>query len=184
VVRDVCVEPSFVSMHNLYTRVSVLASHVGLVLFVLAVGSAVTAPFFKVTAHAEARASVVQGVRQHVEMGERVDVGFLLLDLDADLSSLFHWNTKHVFFHVVAHWAGPDGRRNEVVLWDTVLACATDAKLQLRGATLDYPLVDSGTNLRGANITLETRWNVVTITGLLPRASGSSTTFTLPQRYA
>lgn len=46
-------------------------------------------------------------------------------DLNADLSSLFHWNTKQVFVYVSASWPNATGAAeeptNEAVIWDAII---------------------------------------------------------------
>lgn len=62
--------------------------------------------------------------------------------LDADLSSLFTWNTKQVFVYVTAEWPEPggEGGRNatsQAVIWDSIItAPSSDHLANLGPATL------------------------------------------------
>ncbi|KAF4120478.1 Signal peptidase subunit [Geosmithia morbida] len=51
---------------------------------------------------------------------------FTTFSLDADLSSLFTWNTKQLFVYVTAEWPAADpespaGATNEAVIWDSII---------------------------------------------------------------
>lgn len=41
--------------------------------------------------------------------------------LEADLSSLFTWNTKNLFVYVTADWPGADKTTNSAVIWDSII---------------------------------------------------------------
>jgi len=177
-------------MHSLTSRVYAIASHAGTVLFVCAVLCAATAPLLFDTsgAHASATATV-HSVTLEREYRDRVDYARVTLDIAADLSPLFHWHTKHVFFAVVAEYTSPSPSspgalvRNEITLWDRVLASAADAKFVAKGEHVEYPLVDVGTSLRGANVTIVPIWRPVSTTGLLPSFRGTPTTVLIPTAY-
>ncbi|EME82411.1 uncharacterized protein MYCFIDRAFT_52704 [Pseudocercospora fijiensis CIRAD86] len=66
---------------------------------------------------------VVKG-RPHYYSTKREEYAHVTFDLDADLSSLFNWNTKQVFAYITASYPSkkpgeiPD---SEVVVWDAII---------------------------------------------------------------
>lgn len=173
-------------MHSITTRAYSIVSQAGTVLLACAVLSAVTAPLlFDTTAATASAGATVHAVTSEREFRDRVDFARVTLDIDADLGALFNWHTQHVFLYVVAEYAA-GGRRNEVTLWDRVLASPSEARFSLRGERPEYPLVDAEGApgaLLGANVTIVPKWNVVTITGLLPTARGTPSVVQIPARY-
>lgn len=69
---------------------------------------------------------VVRG-RPHYYSTKKEEYAIIKFGLDADLSSLFTWNTKQVFVYVTAEWgaagAGGNGTTvaNQAVIWDTII---------------------------------------------------------------
>lgn len=66
---------------------------------------------------------VVKG-RPHYYSSKREEYAQIRFDLDADLSSLFTWNTKQLFVYVTANYPSGkngDGAMSEAVIWDTII---------------------------------------------------------------
>ena len=64
---------------------------------------------------------VVKG-RPHYYSSKREEYSQIRFDLDADLSSLFTWNTKQVFVYVTANYpSNSKGGSSEAVIWDTII---------------------------------------------------------------
>ncbi|KAH0841869.1 putative microsomal signal peptidase subunit (gp23) [Fonsecaea pedrosoi] len=66
---------------------------------------------------------VVKG-RPHYYSPRREEYAQIRFDLEADLSSLFTWNTKQLFVYVTANYPGAksgDGAMSEAVIWDTII---------------------------------------------------------------
>ncbi|KIW13552.1 hypothetical protein PV08_08740 [Exophiala spinifera] len=68
---------------------------------------------------------VVKG-RPHYYTTKREEYAQIRFDLDADLSSLFTWNTKQVFVYVTANYpssstSNGEGGMSEAVIWDTII---------------------------------------------------------------
>ncbi|EXJ91810.1 hypothetical protein A1O3_00360 [Capronia epimyces CBS 606.96] len=66
---------------------------------------------------------VVKG-RPHYYSPKREEYAQIRFDLNADLSSLFTWNTKQLFVYVTANYPnGKDGQGDlsETVIWDTII---------------------------------------------------------------
>ncbi|KAJ3498835.1 hypothetical protein NLG97_g813 [Lecanicillium saksenae] len=63
---------------------------------------------------------VVKG-RPHYYSSKKEEYAIIRFSLDADLSSLFTWNTKNLFVYVTADWPGPDNTTNSAVIWDSII---------------------------------------------------------------
>ena len=66
---------------------------------------------------------VVKG-RPHYHSPKREEYAQIRFDLEADLSSLFTWNTKQLFVYVTANYpSGKDGNggTSEAVIWDAII---------------------------------------------------------------
>jgi len=69
---------------------------------------------------------VVRG-RPHYYSSKKEEYAIIKFSLDADLSSLFTWNTKQLFVYVTAEWpsAGGSGSgqnaSNQAVIWDSII---------------------------------------------------------------
>ncbi|KAM0342252.1 hypothetical protein ACHAPU_009657 [Fusarium lateritium] len=78
------------------------------------------------------KASNVQVVRgrPHYYSTKKEEYAIIKSTLDADLSSLFTWNTKQVFVYISAEWPGPDNSTNEAVIWDKIITSPSADHLQ------------------------------------------------------
>jgi signal peptidase complex subunit 3 len=69
---------------------------------------------------------VVRG-RPHYYSSKKEEYAIIKFSLDADLSTLFTWNTKQLFVYVTAEWpsAGGSGSgqnaSNQAVIWDSII---------------------------------------------------------------
>ncbi|KAG6159299.1 hypothetical protein E4U35_001099 [Claviceps purpurea] len=65
---------------------------------------------------------VVKG-RPHYYSSKKEEYAIIKFSLDADLSSLFTWNTKQVFVYVTADWppTAYANATNSAVIWDTII---------------------------------------------------------------
>jgi len=80
---------------------------------------------------------VVRG-RPHYYSTKKEEYAHIRFSLDADLSSLFTWNTKQVFVYITAVWPsnitedalkGVDGEMDEAVIWDTIITAPSSDHL-------------------------------------------------------
>jgi len=68
---------------------------------------------------------VVKG-RPHYYSTKREEYAQIRFDLDADLTSLFTWNTKQVFVYLTTNYpSGPNGDSSEAVIWDSIIPAPT-----------------------------------------------------------
>lgn len=85
---------------------------------------------------------VVMG-RPHYYSTKKEEYASIKFSLDADLSSLFTWNTKQVFVYVTAEWPSAAGgsadanATNQAVIWDQIITAPSSDHLAKYGpATL------------------------------------------------
>ncbi|KAK8148324.1 Signal peptidase complex subunit [Beauveria asiatica] len=79
---------------------------------------------------------VVKG-RPHYYSTKKEEYAVIRFSLDADLSSLFTWNTKNLFVYVTADWPGVDNTTNSAVIWDSIITNpSADHLLNIGPATL------------------------------------------------
>lgn len=182
-------------MHDLSSRANALFSFGGEVLAAVAVASALVSLLTQrpeVTAVAKITANRAMKIySQQDYYGHRVERVELGLDIDADLSGLFTWNTKQVYFGVVVHYEGTKDSRNngergvkskhnEIILWDTVFSSAREAVLHLRDIKPKYYFTGLTSELHGQKIVVQPMWMVTPYAGTLSTVYGSPTTYTLP----
>lgn len=72
--------------------------------------------------HTPPSTSSVKG-RPHYYSAKKDEYAIIKFSLEADLSSLFTWNTKQVFVYVTADWPAAPGLNatNSAVIWDTII---------------------------------------------------------------
>ncbi|KAI9226864.1 MAG: signal peptidase 22kDa subunit [Piptocephalis tieghemiana] len=100
--------------------------------------------------------------------GVRGDYGKIRVDLDADLTPLWNWNTKLVFVDLVVEFATPTHPSNAVTIWDTIIYDAESAHLRLRGIQNKYALSSHNHKLKeGQSMNLTLQWNIVPWVGAM-----------------
>lgn len=95
--------------------------------------------------------------RPHYYSTKEEQYANIRFSLDADLSSLFTWNTKQVFVYVTAVWpaadvphgsgnleAGKSKAMNEAVIWDTIITSPSSDHLSNIAPLAKKKLLKSG----------------------------------------
>jgi len=117
----------------------------------------------------------------------------LLLNITADLESVFTWNTKQIFVFIVAEYTSPEMGFNQVTLWDTIIEKKEDTKIQHLVLTQevfktqrDGPFTYSfqGKHLQGLKFNLTMYWNLMPLTGALLTDKVVISGFQLPEQYS
>lgn len=85
----------------------------------------------------------------------------IAFDLSADLTPLFHWNTKQIFVYLTAEYEGKlAGLSSRVTYWDKIITRREDATLSLKNARAKYLVWDVEKSFRGRNATLRLEWSI------------------------
>ncbi|KAK3325405.1 signal peptidase subunit-domain-containing protein [Apodospora peruviana] len=92
---------------------------------------------------------VVRG-RPHYYSSKKEEYAVIKFSLDADLSSLFTWNTKQVFVYVTAEWPSSSAAKiagnvteNQAVIWDTIITAPSSDHLANLGPAARKKLLKS-----------------------------------------
>ncbi|OQS05828.1 signal peptidase complex subunit 3 [Thraustotheca clavata] len=168
-------------MHTIWTRANALFT---LAMTVMSVMCALTT----LTTYLHEPAPVVRtlslnAVHSLKRYRDRTDKAVLSFDLDADLSSVFNWNTKQLFVYIVAEYASKTNEKNEVVIWDAIVPSKDDAILQRKDEGVKYFLADQFDQLRNAQVTMKLKWDIMPVCGRLFQYTEGSTEFTMPAQY-
>ena len=76
---------------------------------------------------------VVKG-RPHYYTSKKEEYAIIKFSMDADLSSLFTWNTKQLFVYITAEWEDAQtGQVNEAVIWDDIITAPSADHLSNKG---------------------------------------------------
>lgn len=88
--------------------------------------------------------------RPHYYSTKKEEYAIIKFSLDADLSSLFTWNTKELFVYVTAEWAGAPGsgpaaenQTNSAVIWDSIITAPSSDHLANIGPATRKKLIKS-----------------------------------------
>ncbi|KAI2623451.1 signal peptidase 22 kDa subunit [Xylaria nigripes] len=133
-------------MYNSLTRIQNvfgLFTTVAFIVGAIIAASDLTAPRTPSATIKPTDVQVVKG-RPHYYSSKKEEYGIIKFSLDADLSSLFTWNTKQLFVYVTAEWpASPLGhddgmnQTNKAVIWDTIITSpSSDHLANIGPATL------------------------------------------------
>ncbi|KAI0458005.1 signal peptidase subunit [Xylaria acuta] len=129
-------------MYNSLTRLQNVFGFFTTVAFVVGAiiaASDFTAPRTPSASIKPTNVQVVKG-RPHYYSSKKEEYAVIKFSLDADLSSLFTWNTKQLFVYVTAEWPANDGganQTNKAVIWDTIITSpSSDHLANIGPATL------------------------------------------------
>ncbi|OJD17358.1 hypothetical protein AJ78_02543 [Emergomyces pasteurianus Ep9510] len=127
-------------MHSALNRVQNLFGFFTTVAFLLGALTAITAvlsPADPITKVELSNIQVIKG-RPHYYATKREEYARIRFDLDADLTSLFNWNTKQLFVYVLASYPTiPSSSSNlttESIIWDLIIP-ATESPYSIPALT-------------------------------------------------
>ncbi|KAK5120889.1 hypothetical protein LTR85_005956 [Meristemomyces frigidus] len=113
-------------MHNTLTRVQNVFGFFTSVAFAVAAGIAMSVLLSPQAPSASLELKNVQVVkgRPHYYSTKREEYAHVKFDLDADLTSLFNWNTKQLYLSITASYPSSDPSTippSEAVIWDAII---------------------------------------------------------------
>lgn len=100
-----------------------------------------------------------------------------------DFTKMWSWNINHMYVYVVAEYMSSSHPRNEVVVWDSIVSRRVDAVIHRKGQYNKYSLKDHGYGLRGADVKLKFKYNILPYMGPLFYGENGETVFTVPSNY-
>ncbi|TGJ86017.1 hypothetical protein E0Z10_g2744 [Xylaria hypoxylon] len=130
-------------MYNSLTRIQNVFGFFTTIAFVVAAiiaASDFTAPRTPSASIKPTNVQVVKG-RPHYYSSKKEEYAIIKFSLDADLSSLFTWNTKQLFVYVTAEWpstsSSSSNQTNKAVIWDAIITSpSSDHLANIGPATL------------------------------------------------
>lgn len=170
-------------MHAIGPRVNVFFTHLMTMLFILvSIGSSMSYLQLKAS-----QPDVTVGISELSFLRklykERCDQAYVKFELLADFSKMWSWNINHMYVYVVAEYESPTHPRNEVVVWDAIVSHRNQSVIHRKGQYNKYSLKDHGYGLRGAEVTLKFKYNILPYMGPLFYGESGQTTFTVPSNY-
>ncbi|PRP82881.1 microsomal signal peptidase subunit [Planoprotostelium fungivorum] len=154
-------------MNTVSNRLNAIFGYGSAVLFIVLVTNGISSFFIPVNPRVDLKLGSIQQTGTFAHN----DVAAITFDLDADLSSLFHWNTKMLFVWVTASYSTPDRPINQVTKEESII--------NLQHQTREYDLIDKGKGMLGQQVNLTFSWNRIPVTGLLLTESLGHHTFML-----
>ncbi|EKM78696.1 hypothetical protein AGABI1DRAFT_41107 [Agaricus bisporus var. burnettii JB137-S8] len=103
------------------------------------------------------------------------ELAFVNFNVTADLTPLFHWNTKQLFVWVEAEFNNTKRAENAVVIWDRIVRRKEDANLKVAGKN-KYMLRELTKNFKHAKPAHYTlKYNVMPYVGVLTYGEAART---------
>ncbi|KAJ1900668.1 Signal peptidase complex subunit [Kickxella alabastrina] len=173
-------------MNNFLQRLSGITSFAMSTLMVLVVLISLTTPFLPSNPTHAVQLHNVQTTTGRMmdpydKTSRTAEYARLTFDVDADLSSMFNWNTKLLFTYITVDYQSSNGF-NRVVVWDRIVRGKRQAKLKLRKHHNKYLLrnfAQTFEGVEGANLTLIV--NPVPYLGVMYDKTMSSIPFSIPR---
>lgn len=104
-------------------------------------------------------------------------------DLEADLRSVFSWNTKQLFVFLQAEYETEENGVNQIVLWDNIVEKKDKAVYRLKAHKTKYSFIEPGRHLRGRELNLTLVWCVMPRVGYMYTGRWSTPAGRLPSQY-
>ncbi|KAG5653049.1 hypothetical protein H0H81_002566 [Sphagnurus paluster] len=119
-------------MHNLYSRFNNLTALLSSCMMALLAAIALSSLVLTADPKGEVHITSVKVIpRKHAS--KKQDLAFVNFNITADLTPLFHWNTKQLFLTLEAEYTNTQGVKNEVVIWDRIVRRKEDAVVSVLG---------------------------------------------------
>mmetsp|Transcript_18906 Transcript_18906/g.52734 ORF Transcript_18906/g.52734 Transcript_18906/m.52734 type:complete len:175 (-) Transcript_18906:33-557(-) len=166
-------------MHSTLVRANALLTFAGTTLMCMALAAMFTDVFHQ--ANPEVKMTL-KSVERLYSLPSGNDEAYIVMDLHADLRSVFSWNTKQLFVFINVEYETSKNKLNQVVVFDRIIDEKEAAVITNQHIRNKYNLVDQGKNLRGKQVNLTVTWNVMPVVGALYTRSLSFPA-TLPSEY-
>ncbi|KAH9829121.1 signal peptidase 22 kDa subunit [Rhodofomes roseus] len=176
-------------MHTIFSRVNNVSAFLSSCLMSLVLAVAIASALYHTYQTPPAAGVVVNSIKVLPGKGrylrkyrsrQQQEFAFVNFNLTADLSPLFHWNTKQLFLYVSAEYTDQQGTANEVVIWDRIVRRKEDANISSTFKN-KYHLKDMSTTFRNAppaHYTL--KYNLMPYVGLLAWGEAARTSEPIP----
>ncbi|CAG8433046.1 8589_t:CDS:2 [Diversispora eburnea] len=153
-------------MYNLMQRANALFAFAITVLFALFGVISVVTPFLSSSPTATLNISDLQIWVYEYNLSES-EFAFVDMKLEADLTSLFNWNTKQLFICVIVEYNTDTHNQNQIILWDKIIKSKEDALIKNYDIHNAYNFVDITSSFERANATYSLHWDIMPHVGML-----------------
>ena len=107
----------------------------------------------------------------------------LKFDINADLSSLIHVNTRLFYAYILAEWGEDENDEHKIVLWDKLIK-REDPSFVEKNVTCNFNLRQVGKTLKGKTVKLSFKIQLVPFVGFFRTHTLVEKNFTMPQKYS
>ncbi|RDB16778.1 putative signal peptidase complex subunit 3, partial [Hypsizygus marmoreus] len=156
-------------MHSIFSRINNVSALLSSCTMALLAAIALSSLLFTADPKGDlAIASVkVYPANQRRYSSKKQELAFVNFNITADLTPLFHWNTKQLFLYLEAEYTNTQGVKNEVVIWDRIVRRKEDAVVSVVGKNkyMFRELSSTFKNIPPAHYTL--KYNVMPYVGAL-----------------
>ncbi|KAF9532527.1 signal peptidase 22kDa subunit [Crepidotus variabilis] len=165
-------------MHSILSRINNASAFLSSCMMALLLAISLSSFILTESPTGQVAISSIKVVSSHARRysSKKQDLAFVHFNLTADLTPLFHWNTKQLFLYLEAEYENSKGVKNEVVIWDRIVRRKEDANIKFAGKN-SYMFRDISTtfkNSASANYTL--KYNIMPYVGLLTYGEAGKTT--------
>ncbi|KAF8644794.1 hypothetical protein AX16_008256 [Volvariella volvacea WC 439] len=136
-------------MHSLIARVNNVSAFLSTCTMVLLGAIALSSLLFNADPKGEINVASVKvyNVKAQRYPHRKQELAFVNFNITADLTPLFHWNTKQLFLYLEAEYTNAQGIQNEVVIWDRIVRRKEDAQIKVVGKN-KYNFHDTTTSFK------------------------------------
>ncbi|KAK7467607.1 Signal peptidase complex subunit [Stygiomarasmius scandens] len=122
-------------MHSIFTRINNISAFLSSCTMALLACIALSSFLFTADPKGDLSISPVRvfPTKTNRYPRKKQEVGFVNFNITADLTPLFHWNTKQLFLYLEAEYQNAQGVNNTVVLWDRIVRRKEDAVINYAG---------------------------------------------------
>mmetsp|Transcript_25479 Transcript_25479/g.61367 ORF Transcript_25479/g.61367 Transcript_25479/m.61367 type:complete len:182 (-) Transcript_25479:123-668(-) len=174
-------------MYNVFVRANAVFFYWTTVIFFLSMGCSISSFYFE----SDPRVSLELNKFEELSYvsSYNAENALFSLDIDADLTSLWNWNVKQLFVWVQAEYRTKTYKKNQVILWDTIIEDPSEAHLLLKDEKLKYELTSFEKELRNREINLTIAWDIMPVVGVLKKSgrkdggSGNFHQIKMPDKY-
>ncbi|CAG8530243.1 8936_t:CDS:2 [Paraglomus brasilianum] len=160
-------------MYSLAQRANSVFAFSLTVIFVLLGAVAIITPFLPFNPTTEVHVRDI-AVWTYDYGGSISEIAFVTMDLEADLTSLFNWNTKQLYVSIVAEYESDTYNVNQIILWDDIIRSKRDARIVLHQLKNKYIFNDINPSFREINATYALHWDAMPYAGLLQSGRSKS----------
>ncbi|KDR76270.1 hypothetical protein GALMADRAFT_96780 [Galerina marginata CBS 339.88] len=164
-------------MHSIFSRVNNGSAFLSSCMMALLAAIALSSLLFNANPQGDIGISSIKVVSSNARRypNKKQDLAFVHFNITADLTPLFHWNTKQLFLYLEAEYINKQGVKNEVVIWDRIVKRKEDAFIKFAGKN-KYMFRDISSSFKGvppANYSL--KYNIMPYVGALQYGEAART---------